>query len=398
MRRQGPVRRRLRELQHASTRRPSSRTRTRRCPARRRCSSPPSTTSSGSPTRSASRSCSEWTQEPAACSPRSPTRCSEWLEGEGDKALADWDISRDAPYFGIRDPGRAGQVLLRLARRADRLPRAASRTYLRASSGIDFDSVPAGPAASSRSTSSARTSSTSTRCSGRRCSSSPARRTRCPTTSTCTASSPCPARRCRSRAAPASARCATSSSGMNPEWLRYYIAAKLNANVEDLDFNPDDFVARVNSDLVGKYVNIASRCAVFLNRKFGGELDVAASTPLVGAVRRRTAAEIAALLRGARVRQGAARSDGARRRVNQYVDERKPWELAKEPARSARAAARCARSRSISSGCSPSISRRCCRDLARGAESFLGVAGARVAPRGPRSACRAPHRRVPAPA
>src|SRR5947208_3550089 len=63
--------------------------------------------------------------------------------------------------------------------------------------------------------------------------------------------------------------------GMNPEWLRYYIAAKLNANVEDLDFNPDDFMARVNSDLVGKYVNIASRCAVFINRKFGGRLAAA---------------------------------------------------------------------------------------------------------------------------
>ncbi len=49
--------------------------------------------------------------------------------------------------------------------------------------------------------------------------------------------------------------------GMNPEWLRYYIAAKLNASVEDIDFNPDDFMARVNSDLVGKYINIASRCA-----------------------------------------------------------------------------------------------------------------------------------------
>ena len=50
---------------------------------------------------------------------------------------------------------------------------------------------------------------------------------------------------------------------MNPEWLRYYIAAKLNANVEDLDFNPDDFMARVNSDLIGKYINIASRCCRF---------------------------------------------------------------------------------------------------------------------------------------
>src|SRR6266571_1314611 len=58
--------------------------------------------------------------------------------------------------------------------------------------------------------------------------------------------------------------------GMNPEWLRYYIAAKLNDKVEDIDFNPEDFVARVNSDLIGKYVNIASRAAGFLEKHFGG--------------------------------------------------------------------------------------------------------------------------------
>jgi methionyl-tRNA synthetase len=61
--------------------------------------------------------------------------------------------------------------------------------------------------------------------------------------------------------------------GLNPEWLRYYIAAKLNARVEDIDFNPDDFIARVNSDLVGKYVNIASRAAGFLAKRFGGRLS-----------------------------------------------------------------------------------------------------------------------------
>src|SRR5258707_13087419 len=60
--------------------------------------------------------------------------------------------------------------------------------------------------------------------------------------------------------------------GMNPEWLRYYIAAKLNASVEDIDFNPDDFMARVNSDLVGKYVNIASRVATFIEKRFNGTL------------------------------------------------------------------------------------------------------------------------------
>src|SRR5204863_3673636 len=62
--------------------------------------------------------------------------------------------------------------------------------------------------------------------------------------------------------------------GLNPEWLRYYVAAKLNANVEDVDFNPDDFVARVNSDLVGKYVNIASRAANFITKHFNGELKL----------------------------------------------------------------------------------------------------------------------------
>jgi methionyl-tRNA synthetase len=60
--------------------------------------------------------------------------------------------------------------------------------------------------------------------------------------------------------------------GLDPEWLRYYIAAKLNARVEDLDFGPDDFVARVNSDLIGKYVNIASRAATFISRHFDGRL------------------------------------------------------------------------------------------------------------------------------
>ncbi len=60
--------------------------------------------------------------------------------------------------------------------------------------------------------------------------------------------------------------------GMNPEWLRYYIAAKLNAHVEDIEFNPDDFLARVNTDLVGKYINIASRAAGFLAKRFGGRL------------------------------------------------------------------------------------------------------------------------------
>ena len=118
------------------------------------------------------------------------------------------------------------------------------------------------------------------------------------------------------------------SVGMNPEWLRYYLAAKLNANVEDIDFNPEDFIARVNSDLVGKYVNIASRCAVFINRKFGGTLgDSAGGLP--GEFQGR-AGEIAALYEqrefGKALREVMRLADVA----NQYVDEKKPWELSKQ--------------------------------------------------------------------
>ena len=68
---------------------------------------------------------------------------------------------------------------------------------------------------------------------------------------------------------------------MNPEWFRYYVAAKLNGHVEDIDFNPDDFMQRVNSDLIGKYVNIASRAASFLARQFDGQL-FSGDDPLVG--------------------------------------------------------------------------------------------------------------------
>jgi methionyl-tRNA synthetase len=113
---------------------------------------------------------------------------------------------------------------------------------------------------------------------------------------------------------------------MNPEWLRYYIAAKLNANVEDIDFNPEDFAARVNSDLVGKYVNIASRCAVFIGRKFGGALVAAQDRFRFG----EKAAEIAAFYEGREfgkaLREVMALADVA----NQFVDEEKPWELSKQ--------------------------------------------------------------------
>jgi methionyl-tRNA synthetase len=130
--------------------------------------------------------------------------------------------------------------------------------------------------------------------------------------------------------------------GLNAEWLRYYLAAKLNARVEDLDFNPDDFIARVNSDLVGKYVNIASRSATFVARHFDGHLTTAWSAPqeaLLASIRDAAPALARAYADrefGKAVREIMRLADV----VNQYVDAEKPWGLAKEIAARPEAKAR----------------------------------------------------------
>ena len=122
------------------------------------------------------------------------------------------------------------------------------------------------------------------------------------------------------------------SLGMNPEWLRYYIAAKLSGRNEDIDFNADDFMARVNADLVGKFINIASRAAGFIAKRFDGRLGVVSAdgVALLDALRaalptitnlyeQRETAKV--------VREVMALCD----KVNAYVDANKPWEIAKAP-------------------------------------------------------------------
>jgi methionyl-tRNA synthetase len=117
--------------------------------------------------------------------------------------------------------------------------------------------------------------------------------------------------------------------GMNAEWLRYYIAAKLNANVEDIDFNPDDFVARVNSDLIGKYVNIASRCAGFISKHFDGKLCDVSNDALIRDLQN-DANTLAACYEqrefGKALRQVMAHADT----INLYIAQHAPWALAKE--------------------------------------------------------------------
>jgi len=125
--------------------------------------------------------------------------------------------------------------------------------------------------------------------------------------------------------------------GLNPEWLRYYIAAKLNAKVEDIDFNPDDFVARVNSDLIGKYVNIASRAANFITKHFDGKLGTPADTMERRAFHLESAkheALEAAKLYAARefgkvLREAMRIADG----INEDFDAAEPWLLAKDAAK-----------------------------------------------------------------
>ena len=122
------------------------------------------------------------------------------------------------------------------------------------------------------------------------------------------------------------------SLGMNPEWLRYYLAAKLSARNEDIDFNADDFMARVNSDLIGKYVNIASRAAGFLSKRFEGRVAAQFSNEgneLLGKLH--GAKETIATLYeqrefGKATREIMLLADA----VNAYADITKPWELAKK--------------------------------------------------------------------
>lgn len=123
--------------------------------------------------------------------------------------------------------------------------------------------------------------------------------------------------------------------GLNPEWMRYYIAAKLNSKIEDIDLNLQDFISRVNSDLVGKYVNIAARASGFIAKRFEGRLKDVADSALLA----KLAAESDTIAEQYESREYAkalrdimALADI----VNEYVDANKPWELAKQEGQDAR--------------------------------------------------------------
>ncbi|HEY4750207.1 MAG TPA: methionine--tRNA ligase [Steroidobacteraceae bacterium] len=279
----------------------------------------------------------EWLDAPGRLQPQVANKAREWLAGSGEHALGDWDISRDAPYFGIPIPDAPGKYFYvwldapigYLASLKSYFESGKARAHGETRSFAEFLSASdteqihfigkdiiyfhtlfwpamlkfAGPpyrvpehvyvhgfiTVSGEKMSKSRGTGIS------------------------------PLR--------------YLELGMDPEWLRYYIAAKLNASVEDLDFNPDDFVARVNSDLIGKYVNIASRAANFITRHFGGELRYSGDREQLAALAAAQAFQVQESYEnrefGRAMRDIMALAD----RINHDFDARQPWVLARDPSK-----------------------------------------------------------------
>ena len=278
----------------------------------------------------------EWLGTPGRLQPSVANKANEWLTGKGDQVLGDWDISRDEPYFGIPIPDAPGKYfyvwldapigyLASLKKyfdsgkaRANDEPRGFEE-FLTAADTEQFHFIGKDiiyfhtlfwPAMLKFAGAPYRVPNSVyvhgfIQISGEKMSKSRG-----------TGISPL----------------RYLDVGMNAEWLRYYLAAKLNANVEDLDFNPDDFIARVNSDLVGKYVNIASRAANFITKHFGGELKYSGDTALLVQEARAQATlareNYEARELGKTMRDVMAMAD----RVNKDFDAHQPWILAKDPA------------------------------------------------------------------
>ncbi|WP_107688951.1 methionine--tRNA ligase [Neisseria wadsworthii] len=254
----------------------------------------------------------------------------EWL-GEGEITLSDWDISRDAPYFGFEIPGAPGKYFYvwldapvgymasfqnlcdRIGLNFDDYFRADSKAEMYHFIGKDIlyfhalfwpamlkfsgHRAPTGVFAHGFLT-----------VDGQKMS--------------------------KSRGTFITAK-SYLEGGLNPEWMRYYIAAKLNSKIEDIDLNLNDFIARVNSDLVGKYVNIAARASGFIAKRFEGRLKDVSGSKLVqklAAERDNIAADFENREYAKALREIMALADI----VNEYVDANKPWELSKQEGQDAR--------------------------------------------------------------
>jgi methionyl-tRNA synthetase len=284
----------------------------------------------------------EWLNTPGRLQPEMVNKVSEWL-GENGEKLADWDISRDAPYFGIPIPDAPGKFFyVWLDAPVGYL--ASLKNYFE-KKGLDYEAFLKDPAAEQ------------VHFIGKDIVSFhllfwPAMlnfsghpiidKLKVNVHGHLTVNNE---KMSKSRGTGISPLRYLDLK-MNPEWLRYYLAFKLNARVEDLDFTGDDFVARVNSDLIGKYVNIASRCAGFIAKRFDGKLASALSDDAKQWIARALNGEVNGNL-GERQASIAANFESrefgkALREImevadvaNRYVDENKPWLLAKDETKTA---------------------------------------------------------------
>ncbi|MDD3325877.1 MAG: methionine--tRNA ligase [Zoogloea sp.] len=280
----------------------------------------------------------EWTQGSTPDGSRrlqqeAANKMKEWLGEAGENKLSDWDISRDAPYFGFEIPGAPGKYFyvwldapigyfasfknladkrgdIDVAAFTEAGPAAAASTELIHFIGKDILYFHAlfWPAM--------------LHFAGYRAP------TQLSVNGFLTVDG---AKMSKSRGTFITARSYLDQK-LNPEWLRYYFAGKSNGTMEDVDLNLDDMIAKVNSDLVGKFVNIASRCAGFIAKRFEGKL--AAHDPAIGLDW--NADEIAAAFEARDFSRALRKIMEFADQANGYVNDNKPWELAKQEGQDAR--------------------------------------------------------------
>ena len=128
---------------------------------------------------------------------------------------------------------------------------------------------------------------------------------------------------------------------LDPEYIRYYFAAKLSSGVDDIDLNLEDFVQRVNADLIGKVVNIASRCAGFLRKKFDNKMSSECVEPALVQSFIDAGTDIAALYEAREFNRAMRDIIALADRANQYIDEKKPWVMAKDESQAEQVQAVC---------------------------------------------------------
>jgi len=273
----------------------------------------------------------DWTQVKTPLQPEARNKMKEWVGQPGESKLGDWDISRDAPYFGFEIPDAPGKYFY-VWLDAPIGYYASFLNYCQ-SKGMNFDEWvkpdttteqyhfigkdilyfhtlfwPATLQFAGYRTPTNVFAHGFLTVDGEKMS--------------------------KSRGTLISAN-SVIECGFNPEWFRYYFATKLNDSMEDLDLNLQDFVARVNSDLLGKYINIASRSAGFLVKRFGGVVsDEAMNSPLLREIAG-ASDKIAQLYEGREYAKALRTIMELADKVNGFVDENKPWDIAKDPAREA---------------------------------------------------------------